>query len=186
MVEHEVTALTSRIAYENPWLRVREDVVRRADGTSGLYGVVERRDFVIVVPWQDGCLTLVEQYRYPIRRRLWELPMGGCERLPDGSGLVAPAITAAVELREEDGIGGGEHPKRSEACFRGPGFSDQTGHIFLATGLRQGPTEREVSEQGMICRSVSLGDVEAMIADGLMQDAISLAALGLLRFKGLL
>ena len=185
MVEHEVTALTSRIAYENPWLRVREDVVRRADGTSGLYGVVERRDFVIVVPWQDGCLTLVEQYRYPIRRRLWELPMGGCERLPDGSGLVAPAITAAVELREETGLVA-ESIQKIGSLFQGPGFSDQTGHIFLATGLRQGPTEREVSEQGMICRSVSLGDVEAMIADGLMQDAISLAALGLLRFKGLL
>jgi hypothetical protein len=50
----EVTTLGSRIAYENRWLRVREDRIRRRDGSEGLYGVVERSDFVIVVPVQDG------------------------------------------------------------------------------------------------------------------------------------
>ena len=79
MTTDETTQLTTRIAYENRWLRLREDTVRRSDGSEGLYGVVERRHFAIVAPWQDGCLTLVEQYRYPIGRRIWELPMGTCK-----------------------------------------------------------------------------------------------------------
>ena len=45
---HEITTTSSRIAYENRWMRVREDRIAYAHGTSGLYGVVEKRDFVLV------------------------------------------------------------------------------------------------------------------------------------------
>ncbi len=176
---HEIIPLTTRVAYQNAWLRLREDTVRRADGSEGLYGVVERRDFAIVVPWQDGCVTLVEQYRYPIRRRLWELPMGTCEPGADVAG------TAATELREETGLVATEMSFVA-SLFQGPGYSDQVGHVFLATGLRQGPLAREASEQGMVCRAMPLTAVEAMIRTGALQDAMSLAALGLLRIRGLL
>ena len=98
--EPEITTLSSRIAYENRWLRVREDIIRRADGSDGLYGVVERSEFVVVVALQDGALTLVEQFRYPVRRRLWELPMGMWEERPS----TAPEALAAAELREETGL----------------------------------------------------------------------------------
>ena len=139
MTDPEITQLTTRIAYENRWLRVREDTVRRADGSQGLYGVVERREFVVVVPWQDGCVTMVEQYRYPIGRRLWELPMGSCE-----PGM-SPLETARTELREETGL---VADSLAFICtvYQGAGYSDQAGHIFLATGLQPGPTAREASE----------------------------------------
>ena len=178
---NEITPLTTRIAYQNRWLRVREDTVRRADGSEGLYGVVERPDFVVVVAWQDGCITMVEQYRYPIRRRLLELPMGTCELVPD----ITPQQTAAAELREETGLMA-DNLVHVATMFQGPGYSDQAGHVFLATGLRQGEPMREASEQGMICRAVPLADLESMIRAGALQDAISLAALGLLRFQGMI
>ncbi len=179
MPEHEITQLTTRVAYENRWLRVREDTVRRADGSEGLYGVVERREFVVVVPCQDGRITLVEQYRYPVRRRLWELPMGTCE--PG----VAPPETARIELREETGLVA-DRVAFVGTVFQGAGYSDQAGHIFLATGLRQGPSAREASEQGMIQRAMDLATLDGMIRDGTMQDAVSLAAIAMLRVRGLL
>ena len=175
----EITQLTTRVAYENLWLRVREDTVRRADGSEGLYGVVERRPFVIVAAWQDGCLTMVEQYRYPVGRRLWELPMGGCE--PG----VAPRETASTELREETGLVAASLAFVCTMAF-GPGFCDQTGHLFLATALQAGPAAREPSEAGMEQRAVPLAEVEAMVRDGSLQDAVTLAALGALRIRGLL
>ncbi len=176
---HEIVPITSRIAYENRWLRVREDTVRLADGSAGLYGVVERRPFVIVVPWQDGCITMVEQYRYPVRQRVWELPMGTCE-----PGLT-PAATAAAELREETGLLA-QTIAAAGTLFQGPGFNDQVAHIFLATGLQQGAAEREASEQGMICRNVPLAEIESMIQGGALQDAMTVAALGMLRFRGVI
>lgn len=33
--------LESKIVYENPWLRLREDKVIRPDGNPGIYGVVD-------------------------------------------------------------------------------------------------------------------------------------------------
>jgi ADP-ribose pyrophosphatase len=175
------TTLSSRIAYENRWTRVREDQIRRADGSCGLYGVVERSDFVVVVPWDDGQLTLVEQYRYPVSARIWEFPMGMWEQAPGAD----PAVLAAGELREETGliadqlIYGGE-------MFQGPGYCNQRGHVFLATNLTQGETNREVSEQDMVSRAFALADFEAMIRDGTVREAMTIAAFGLLRVKGLL
>ena len=56
-------------------MRVREDTIRRRDGSIGIYGVVEKPDFVVIVPIEDdGRLHLVEQYRYPVEGRYWELP----------------------------------------------------------------------------------------------------------------
>ena len=175
----EVSQTSTRVAYQNRWLRLREDTVRHRDGSAGLYGVVERPDFVIVVPWQDGCVTMVEQFRYPIGRRLLELPMGACE-----PGATA-AATAAAELREETGLLAADISFVA-SLFQGPGFCDQVGHVFLATGLRQGPVARESSELGMVCRTIPLAELDQMIQTGGLQDAMSLAAFALLRFRGLL
>jgi hypothetical protein len=173
--------LSSRVAYENRWTRVREDRIRRPDGSVGLYGVVERSDFVVVAPWQDGRLTLVEQYRYPISGRMWEFPMGMWEQAPGTD----PAVLAAGELREETGLVAGRILYAGE-IFQGPGYCNQRGHIFLATDLAQGETQREVSEQDMICRSFILADFEAMIRDGTVREAMTISAFGLLRVKGLI
>ena len=39
----------TRLVYENRWMRVREDTIRRRDGSTGIYGVVEKPDFVVIV-----------------------------------------------------------------------------------------------------------------------------------------
>ena len=171
--------LTSRIAYANPWLRIREDTIRRRDGSDGLYGVLERTDFVIVAPLQDGALTLVEQYRYPIRARIWELPMGMWEHAPDTD----RAVLAAEELREETGLVAASL-RYAGTLFQAPGYSNQRGHVFLATDLTQGQAAREPTEQDMVCRAFPISEVERMICDGTMQDGMTIAALGLLRMRG--
>jgi 8-oxo-dGTP pyrophosphatase MutT (NUDIX family) len=174
------TTLSSRIAYENRWTRVREDKITHADGSPGLYGVVERSDFVVVVPWHDGRLTLVEQFRYPVSARMWEFPMGMWEQAPGTD----PAVLAAGELREETGLVAG-HMIYGGEIFQGPGYCNQRGHVFLATDLTQGETRREVTEQDMIRQDFPLAVFEAMVRDGTLKDAMTIAAFGLLRIKRL-
>jgi ADP-ribose pyrophosphatase len=181
MTENPYVTLSSRIAYENRWTRLREDRIRRADGSDGLYGVVERADFAVIVPWQDGRLTLVEQYRYPVSARVWEFPMGMWEHAPGTD----PVVLAAAELREETGLLAGTMIQAGE-IFQGPGYCNQRGHIFLATGLTQSDPDRETSEQDMICRSFALAEFETMIRDGTLREAMTISAFGLLRVKGLL
>jgi len=49
----------------------------RRDGSEGIYGIVEKPDFVVIVPLEnDSRIHLVQQYRYPVRARYWEFPQG--------------------------------------------------------------------------------------------------------------
>ncbi len=52
--------------YANRWMAVREDQILRHDGTYGIYGVVQKPDFALIIPYADGGFHLVEQYRYPV------------------------------------------------------------------------------------------------------------------------
>src|SRR5690606_40202583 len=67
--------LGSREVYANSWMTVREDAIRRPDGSRGIYGVVDKPDFALIIPLDErGRLHLVEQYRYPLGLRRWEFP----------------------------------------------------------------------------------------------------------------
>ena len=78
-----IETTSTRLVYENRWMRVREDTIRRRDGSTGIYGVVEKPDFVVIIPVEDdGRVHLVEQYRYPVKGRYCELPQGSWEQEP--------------------------------------------------------------------------------------------------------
>ena len=178
--------LSSRIVYENPWTRVREDIIRRPNGQDGLYGVVEREDFVVILPLgqtENGTptVTLVRQYRYPVQQTLWELPMGMWETRPDAR----PEDIAAGELREETGLSA-QTMTHAGLLYQGPGYSTQKGHVFLATGLSQGARQLEATEQDMTCHTLPLSEVEAMIRTGSITCMVTIATFGLLKTKGLI
>jgi ADP-ribose pyrophosphatase len=174
-----IKTISSRIAYENRWTRLREDIIRRPDGSQGLYGVVERADFVVILPLHENRdVTLVEQYRYPVRRRMIELPMGMWEEKPGTD----PIDVARGELAEETGLLASSLVPAGE-IFQGAGYCNQRGHVFLATGLRSGQAEREISEQDMTTHRMPIDQLEAMIRRGEITDAITIAAYALLRFK---
>jgi len=180
----DIVPLSTREVYANAWLRVREDRVRRRDGSTGVYAVVEKPDFVAVAALgENAALHLVQQYRYPVGERLWELPQGASEPGRDAD-LVA---AARRELREETGL---EADSLTEAgqLFLAAGFSTQAYRVYLATGLRPaapgaGP-DRE--EQDLVARAFPLAEVERMLREGVIRDGTTAAAFGLLRLQGLL
>jgi ADP-ribose pyrophosphatase len=176
----DIEATGSRIVYENRWMRVREDAVRRRDGSAGIYGVIERTDFVLVVPiHEDGAVELVQQYRYPVGERLWEFPMGIWG--PPGTD---PLLAAEHELAEETGLIAATllHAGR---LYEAPGMMRQAAHIVLARGLTRGAARPEIEEQDLISRHIPRAEFERMVRDGEIRDAISVAAWGLLLMKGL-
>jgi 8-oxo-dGTP pyrophosphatase MutT (NUDIX family) len=169
-----IRQLTTREVYRNAWLRLREDEVEFPNGTTGIYSVIEKRDFVSVVPYADGGFWLVQQFRYPVGRREWEFPQGGWPVGRTGP----PAELAAAELREETGLRAGTltHLGRLHAA---PGFATQSYDIFLATDLTPGPTDLETTESDLICAWHAEPDVRAMIMNGTFVDAHCIAALAL-------
>lgn len=175
----DITPIASRVVYENRWMRVREDEIRRRDGSDGIYGVVEKTDFAVIVPVDGDSTYLVEQYRYPVKGRYWEFPQGSWEDAPGTD----PLALACAELLEETGLVAQEmrHAGHLFECY---GYSTQGYNVYLARNLKQGSARRERSEQDMICRPFRLFEVEAMIRQGAIKDAASVAAFGLLRLHG--
>jgi 8-oxo-dGTP pyrophosphatase MutT (NUDIX family) len=176
----DIVATASRIVYENRWMRVREDAIRRRDGSAGLYGVVEKQDFVTVVPVEpDGAVHLVQQFRYPVGGRFWEFPQGSW-----GPRDADPRLAAAHELEEETGLTAASLVEAGH-LFEGYGTMRQGFRVFRATGLTPGTPRREQEEQDMISRRFARGEFERMLRDGTIQDSVTVAAWGLLLVKGL-
>ncbi|MEU4740174.1 NUDIX hydrolase [Actinosynnema sp. NPDC023658] len=167
--------LGSREVYANQWMVVREDAIERADGTSGIYGVVDKPDYALVIPMDGERLRLVEQFRYPLGMRRWEFPQGTAPELAAED----PLVLAERELREETGLRAGRLVELGLLDVA-PGMSSQRGRVFLATELTEGFHEREHEEQDMRSAWFPRAEFEAMVARGEITDAQSIAAYTLL------
>src|SRR3954454_21052011 len=168
--------VSSREVYRNNWMSVREDATELSDGSRGIYGVVDKPDFALVIPREaDGSLWLVEQYRYPVARRAWEFPQGSWTN----PGAGPPEELAAAELREETGLRADELRHLGHLCTA-YGFCSQGYDVWLATGLHEGEHDREASEQDMRHVRVSSQEFERLISAGDVIDSATVAAYSLL------
>jgi ADP-ribose pyrophosphatase len=179
-----IRKISSRAVYSNRWMTVREHQIERADGSPGIYGVIEKPDFVLVIPIQKGGpiekdqVYLVEQYRLPVAGRFAEFPQGSWEQKPGAD----PLDIARGELREETGLLAGKMGYVGH-LFVAYGMSNQGFHIFLATELSQGERSLEKEEQDLVVKRVAIAEFEEMILRGEIKDAASIAAWALLAIK---
>lgn len=180
MSKAEITTSASEIVYRNRWMTVREDRILRANGLPGLYGVVEKPDFSVIAAVEGRQIYLVEQYRYPVQGRYWELPQGSHEE-----GGLTPLELAAAELREETGLVAGSMLHVGH-LFVAVGYSTQGYDIFFATDLVQHCPAREPEESDLIVRAFAIDEIAQMIIDGVIKDATAVATFGLLKLKGLI
>ena len=170
-----IRQVATRVVHQTAWMSVREDQVVFPDGTPGTYSVVDKDDFAVVLPYADGGFWLVQQFRYPIGRRVWEFPQGSWT----GGAAGSPVQLAAAELREETGLVADEltHLGRLYASY---GYCSQAFDVFLADGLTAGAPQREATEADMVHEWHPEAAVRAMLARGEFVDGGSVAALTLL------
>ena len=175
-----IKTISSREVYRNPWTSVREDVIERANGQRGIYGVVDKDPACIIIPLdstpQGDFLYLVEQFRYTVGGRFPELPQGGWE-LADAD----PEEMARGELREETGLIAARmtHLTTLQIAY---GAMNQKHHVFLAEGLAPGDPhpdhQPDPEEDDIETHRVSVADFETMVLNGRIVDNCSIAAWG--------
>jgi ADP-ribose diphosphatase len=141
MNEQPWVTLSSREIYQNPWTRVREDVVQLPNGHTTIYGVVTFGECVGTLPLaDDGRVLLVRQYRYVQGTVTWEMPTGGVK--------TGEAIEDAArrELLEEGGLQAGRLTHLS-TYHTSKSVVRETAQLFLAQKLTAvEPRERDETE----------------------------------------
>jgi hypothetical protein len=164
-----VRVTSSRVVYENPWMRVHEDRTERDDGTPGLYGWVEKRPSALIVPLAGEHTWLVQQFRHPVGERFWEFPQGMSEDAEDAEDL------ARRELAEETGLRAARLELLGRLHFA-YGLTNQAVDAWRAGGLEAGEQALDHTEHDLIARRFGCADVERMIAGNEIRDAASVAA----------
>jgi ADP-ribose pyrophosphatase len=150
------------------------DTVRFPDGSTGELEMVRHPGASAVVPLlgdldDDPEVLLIRQYRYAAEGYLYEIPAG---RLDPGE---APLACAHRELAEETGYTA-TRVEHLFTMFTTPGFTDETIHLFVATGLVAGEAKREADEF-MELAPTKLSRALSMIEQGEIQDAKTALAL---------
>jgi 8-oxo-dGTP pyrophosphatase MutT (NUDIX family) len=159
--------IKSRVAYKNPWMTIRHDDVIRPDGKNGIYGVVVKRDFVLVVPVFRKKLYLVNLYRYPVQAESWEFPEGDWELNETHQ------AGARRELLEETGF------KPSQLVYLAHlwlavGNSNQGFHVYLAADCKKVSNVTDIDIARI--KGFTLAQVEQMIQRGKIKDSPTIAA----------
>ena len=161
--------LSTREAYRNPWIRVREDVAEMPDGRTTIYGVVECKPAVGLLPFLDPrTVVLVGQYRYVARDFYWEIPTGGMA--PGESEEAA----AQRELAEEAGY---EAARLTKLCafHSSKSVMEEVCHIYAADDLR--PAARDSDDTEFIeVRAFPFDQVLRMVEASEIRDAMTVVA----------
>lgn len=162
--------ISSRIAYKNPWLRVREDKVIRPDGSPGIYGVVEITPAVFIVPFVSKTEILLEHiYRYTIKKYSWELPSGNTQGKD-------PLNMARKELQEETGYIA-KHWEKVGTSYSLNGVTTNLCHIYIASGLRQTFHNEQRAEGINKIMKIPIKKAFEMINSGKITDGETISAL---------
>ena len=165
--------LEAATVFEGKVFDVNRETAQFGDGTMVReYSVHHGAVAVLAIDEQDRVL-LINQYRHPVRRRLWEIPAG----LLDVEGE-DPLHAAQRELREETDLEA-EHWSDPISFFTSPGQSDEVVTLYEARGLRaaSGTYERTDEEAQIVLRWVTLDEALEAAFAGRIGNAILLIAL---------
>ncbi len=141
--------------------------VRQVDGRTR--EIVRHPGSASILPYEDGHVYLIKQYRYPLNGYIWEIPAGTLE---EGE---SPEECARRELEEETGLIAGRLEEMFEAYLI-PGYGTEKMHFFLATELSEGEMHPEPSEKIEVYR-IPFDKVLRMIGEKDIVDAKTIAAL---------
>ena len=172
-----IKQLSTKLVYENKFMKIHEDQVEFANGYRGMYGYMDKTDYSLIIPYEDDHFYLVNQYRYPIKKESLEFPAGRTE----GKKLSGEEM-AMNELQEETGLVAKKMEKIG-FLYSAPASITCGAHIFLATDFKQVERKLDATESDLTIRKVSVHDFERFISDGTICEFPTVAAYALLKIK---
>jgi 8-oxo-dGTP pyrophosphatase MutT (NUDIX family) len=174
---HPWQVLSSRIIHRTPWIEVIEDECLTEEGEKLTYTYIRRVDegATIIAEENDGRLWLVQQYRHPIRKVVWQFPSEGKKEGEERR------VTAVRGLAEELGKQAKELIPL-QVVYPDAGTLQQSDAYFLARGLSDisGVTPHhadEVEIEHLNTQVFTLTEIEELIQKGEICDNWTFSAL---------
>ncbi len=163
----------TRRVHEGDIISLRIDSLEAEDGLSVTREVVEHNGGVVIAcEPEPGRVLLVRQYRYSIDKDLLELPAGRIEKDEN------PLPAAQRELTEETGFGA-SHWQELARLYSAPGFCNEVLYLYHATGVTFMGKNLDFDEETEVL-DLSLAEAWSLVSQGKIQDAKTVAGLGLM------
>jgi ADP-ribose pyrophosphatase len=169
----EPRIVSVRKIYSGRLLRLELLQIQGPDGRSREREVVRHPGAVAIVPLLGKKVLLVQQYRAPLGKELWEIPAGTIE---PGE---APLECAKRELAEETGYRAREWKELAE-FYTTPGFCDERLTLFLAEGLEPAAEGKRAEDEFIQIREFELAEIREMLRRGELEDAKTIIGLTLI------
>lgn len=163
--------VSSRLVYENPWIRFNEDHVIRPSGVSGIYGYVAAKPVVAVLAlYADDTIRMIGQSRYPVSEYAWEIVGGAVD------GEETPLEAARRELVEEGGLQARTWTQLGPAVHPASSYSSEASTLYLAEDLVEVATRPDETEL-LRLRRIPFADALANARRGEYRDVLTIIAL---------
>ena len=158
-----------QVIHKNKWFSIEKHIL----GNRQEYFLLNKKPTVFVIAeTKDEKLVLIKEYRYPIKRTIWQLPAGMVE---GGNELKS----AKRELFEETGLTAKDWSKIGY-FFVAPGHENTKIVVFAARNIIFTKKSYKTSETDVHeVKRFSKSKVEEMIRGNKILCSISLAALNL-------
>jgi 8-oxo-dGTP pyrophosphatase MutT (NUDIX family) len=164
--------ISSSVAFDGGWVKVRADHCVTAEGASvSPYYVVESPDFVHVAALTPGRgLVMVRQYRQGSGHAHLELPAGMID--PDDADAIA---AARRELREETGFDAKDW-RLLHVWHANPARMANRHHLVIATGATRIGDAATDGVESLTSGVLPLDDIRAAILDGRIDTTLHVAS----------
>ena len=164
------TTKKERLIYKGRILELYNDDVSLADGSEAMREYVHHNGGCgVLAVDKDGYIYLVEQFRYPYREMLLEIPAGKVDK-------GETAYDCAVrELKEEVGLTAVSLTDWG-VIYPSPGYTDEPLHIYLATEFEVGENRPDDHELLNI-RKIKFSEALEMVNRNEIRDAKTIVAI---------
>lgn len=169
--------LTTEKVYETAWFKVRRDTVLNHNSKQLTYSVLELHSPSVTIAAMNskGQILLQRQYRYSLKKAIWEFPAGHS----DGENLL---VAAKRELMEETGYASDDWTPLTRINVA-VGVANISNQLFLAKNVKQTCTADEEDEDISEAQFMDIADIEKLAINGELVDAPVLAALYLIKLQ---